>query len=400
MIPYFPSKKRMILTTATFNDSINQMKPLLLRKPTTVKLKESEYELNENLMHYKIECQNDEKYTILFSLFKLHLLTDKTLIFVNSVNQSYKVKIFLAQFGINSCVLNPELPLNSRLLAIKNFNSGRFNLLISSDFTIQEMEKFTGMEQKEIDNADYAIDKEFNLSRGIDFVNVKNVLNFDCPTSVTAYIHRAGRTTRMNKQGVVLTLLPRDGTNKKEQQSLFEEIYQLTDKNVKQFAFKLDEVEALKYRCSDIMNKITKQAVKSYRIQEIKTQLLDSKKLKDYFAQHPTDQFLLQKSIKRQMIPKQAHLDFLPEYLVPNLMKKTNINSFTSSSDNAVRKMNGKTVLKATKEKSKDSSNFFNIGVMSNKERKTRKKNKTKKGKKQGQRKAKKVIKVKKSQML
>lgn len=38
-------------------------------------------------------------------------------------------------------------------------------------------------------------DREYGVSRGVDFQNIANVLNFDFPTSVESYIHRVGRWT-------------------------------------------------------------------------------------------------------------------------------------------------------------------------------------------------------------
>lgn len=43
------------------------------------------------------------------------------------------------------------------------------------------------------------------MSRGIDFKTVNSVLNFDFPTSLTAYIHRVGRTGRAGRAGTATT---------------------------------------------------------------------------------------------------------------------------------------------------------------------------------------------------
>ena len=45
------------------------------------------------------------------------------------------------------------------------------------------------------------------LSRGIDFKNVKTVINFDCPYRPVNYIHRIGRTGRAGKQGRAITFI-------------------------------------------------------------------------------------------------------------------------------------------------------------------------------------------------
>lgn len=46
----------------------------------------------------------------------------KGLFFVNSLDNCYRLKLFLEQFHIRAAVLNAELPLNSRLHTLQEFN--------------------------------------------------------------------------------------------------------------------------------------------------------------------------------------------------------------------------------------------------------------------------------------
>jgi len=43
------------------------------------------------------------------------------------------------------------------------------------------------------------------LARGIDFVNIQSIINFDCPSSTTDYVHRIGRTGRGTHIGTAIT---------------------------------------------------------------------------------------------------------------------------------------------------------------------------------------------------
>ncbi|KYQ53664.1 ATP-dependent RNA helicase dbp9 [Trachymyrmex zeteki] len=54
-------------------------------------------------------------------------------IFVHTVDRCYKLKLFLEQFGIPTCVLNSELPATSRCRAVSQFNSGTYDIIIASD---------------------------------------------------------------------------------------------------------------------------------------------------------------------------------------------------------------------------------------------------------------------------
>lgn len=44
-------------------------------------------------------------------------------------------------------------------------------------------------------------------SRGLDLPNLRNVINYDIPHSVTSYVHRVGRTARAGKEGRAWTLV-------------------------------------------------------------------------------------------------------------------------------------------------------------------------------------------------
>ena len=45
------------------------------------------------------------------------------------------------------------------------------------------------------------------ISRGMDIPNLAAVVNYDVPTTARLYVHRAGRTARAGRKGVVYTLV-------------------------------------------------------------------------------------------------------------------------------------------------------------------------------------------------
>lgn len=117
------------------------------------------------------------------------------------LSASLRVRLFLEQFGIRSCVLNSELPANIRIHIISQFNKGSYDIIIASDEHM--LEKPSGKKQRMSKHADL----ESSASRGIDFQGVNNIINFDFPRDVTSYIHRAGRTARGKNKGSVLSFV-------------------------------------------------------------------------------------------------------------------------------------------------------------------------------------------------
>lgn len=315
------------LVSATLNPDVINLKNLVLHKPVIIKLEEPELPKCDQLAQYHISCQEDEKFVLLIALIKLNLLRGRTIIFVNSLKRCYKLKLFLEQFAVKSCLLNPELPIASRCNVVDQFNRGVYNQIIACDEKCVHdptaRRKSAGKNGGTSGNKQ-KLDKDYAVSRGIDFQSVSNVINFDFPSSVTAYVHRVGRTARainaINSnitEGTVLSFVAQD------EHKYFSKVRNAFGEaaNFKPYAFKMEELEAFKYRSKDAIRAVTKDVIRTVRLKEIQAELRNSERLKSFLKSNPNDVELLRhdRSIKR--INTQAHLKDVPDYIVPSTLK-------------------------------------------------------------------------------
>src|ERR1700710_38727 len=81
----------------------------------------------------KFRCAEDEKFLLAYVIFKLKLIKGKCIIFVGDIDRCYRLKLFLEQFGTKSCILNSELPVNSRIHVVEEFNKNVYDIIIASD---------------------------------------------------------------------------------------------------------------------------------------------------------------------------------------------------------------------------------------------------------------------------
>jgi len=100
------------------------------------------------------------------------------------------------------------------------------------------------------------------VSRGIDFRNVSNVINFDFPPDTDSYIHRVGRTARGDNEGTALSFV-----SVKEQPRLDAVLKQLAssysegESFIKPYQFKMEEIEGLRYRAKDAMRSVIRYTI-------------------------------------------------------------------------------------------------------------------------------------------
>ncbi len=99
------------------------------------------------------------------------------------------------------------------------------------------------------------------------------------------------------------------------------------------YRFKSEQVDGFRYRVLDALRAITRVSIREARLKEIKSEIFNSKKLKTYFNDNKKELQLLRHDSALHIVKVKEHLKHVPDYLIPNSLKKTS--SSSSSSANA-----------------------------------------------------------------
>ncbi|WFD00361.1 RNA helicase [Malassezia yamatoensis] len=315
---YLPRHYQTFLMSATLSDDLETLKGLVLKNPVVLKMQE-ETSLAQQLMQYHVYTSEEDKFLLTYVILKLRLIRGKCLLFVNDIDRCFRLKLFLEQFGLRTCVLNEELPVNSRFHIVEEFNKGKYDYIIATDA-----------------NSTSGKSTEYGVSRGIDFVAVACVINFDLPTSTSAYTHRIGRTARAGNTGTALSFVvpPEEFGKKKaiscptcrEDPKIWAKIVRSEQKNgnvgpdgISLWRYDKKQVDAFRYRMEDALRSVTKVAIKEARIQEIKNEILNSKALKAHFEENPKDLEYLRHDRAIHPARVQQHMRHIPSYLRPRI---------------------------------------------------------------------------------
>ena len=104
------------------------------------------------------------------------------LVFVNTKRGTERLARALSNAGINATALHADRSQDLRLAAVGGFRSGRYRVLVATDVA----------------------------ARGLDIDSIKYVVNYEVPPNRDTYVHRVGRTARLDATGSALTLAAPD----------------------------------------------------------------------------------------------------------------------------------------------------------------------------------------------
>lgn len=181
IITHLPKKRQTLMFSATMAPDIRKLARTVLSNPKEV-----------NLAIAKPASGIDQKVCLVNESQKAEaigrLLSERKdyktiLIFTSTKSKVNQIIHALKSFRIASRGISSDLPQDKREEVLRQFAARQVNILVATDV----------------------------LSRGIDVKDINMVINFDIPNDAEDYVHRVGRTARVDAKGEAITFItPRD----------------------------------------------------------------------------------------------------------------------------------------------------------------------------------------------
>ncbi|KAF8367372.1 hypothetical protein PRIPAC_85201, partial [Pristionchus pacificus] len=181
IVESLPRERQTLLFSATQTNNVKQLARVCTKDPVMVSVHEkSAHATPEELKQCYLVCKEEEKVNLLWSFIQHHK-HKKTLVFVSSCGQArFLTEAFChLRPGTSLMGLWGTMKQNKRIEVCDVFERRQKACLIATDVA----------------------------SRGLDFTGVDWVVQMDAPATIDDYIHRVGRTARMNKSGSALLFL-------------------------------------------------------------------------------------------------------------------------------------------------------------------------------------------------
>lgn len=170
---------RKVLTSATEMEHIPDY--VKLQTPQRHSYLARNRQLHRRLRVHRVDSDSRDKLDTLLRLLSELMPTGKerTIVFVNYRESAERVAEGLRKLGADPGLYTGSLDQHDREKALALFNNGTRPLLVSTDLA----------------------------ARGLDIAEVRNIVHYHQPLTAESYIHRNGRTARVEADGDVYILL-------------------------------------------------------------------------------------------------------------------------------------------------------------------------------------------------
>ncbi|CAG2103801.1 unnamed protein product, partial [Medioppia subpectinata] len=181
-----PAKRQTLMFSATWPQSVQTMADQFLKDYVRVNVGKTRSNqsltVNKNIEQTIKVCKECDKEKILLDIMNEFVPTIsgfiKTIIFVRHKKTADRLVRSLAQDSFPARAFHSNKHQRERDYVIREFRRGNISIIVATDVA----------------------------SRGLDFKDVKLVINYDFPSNLEDYTHRIGRTGRHKEKGRAVTL--------------------------------------------------------------------------------------------------------------------------------------------------------------------------------------------------
>jgi ATP-dependent RNA helicase RhlE len=172
-----PRERHTSLFSATIPPEIETLIQWAMKNPQTIEIGARRTPA-ETVKHVIYPVSDAQKTDLLLEL--LHRVNyDSVIVFCRTKHGADRVAHLLKRSNHAVAVLHSNRTQSEREQALRGFRQGRFEVLVATDIA----------------------------ARGLDIADVSHVINYDVPQHPEDYIHRIGRTGRMQAMGDAFTLM-------------------------------------------------------------------------------------------------------------------------------------------------------------------------------------------------
>jgi ATP-dependent RNA helicase RhlE len=179
-----PAKRQNLLFSATLNEEVEELTQEYFNHPTRIESTPVGTPL-ENINQTTYQVPNFyTKVNFLNHLLKMDSDMTKVLVFVSTKHLADVLfEILEPDYQESISVIHSNKAQNLRFDAVNRFHAGTCRVLVATDV----------------------------IARGLDVAEVTHVINFDLPDVPQNYIHRIGRTGRVERKGIAISFVtPKD----------------------------------------------------------------------------------------------------------------------------------------------------------------------------------------------
>jgi len=175
-----PPKRQNLLFSATMVPEILTLAHQILHQPVTIQIGQRSAPA-VGIRHAVYPVPRHLKTDLLLELLRGKEMTS-VLIFTRTKHYADRLSERLVHRGFRVSVLHGDRSQGQRLRALDQFRRGQSQVMVATDIA----------------------------ARGIDIEDISHVINFDVPNTPEDYVHRIGRTARVDATGDAFTLVDRE----------------------------------------------------------------------------------------------------------------------------------------------------------------------------------------------